>query len=531
MLARASFDALIVGSGPGGSTLAHGLSRRGLRVLVVEEGEQLRPDPARSEPSIFMSEFRGAAEHCVGGQSKFYGAALYRLRERDFSAVLTEDGESPAWPIAYADIEPFYCEAEHIYGVRGSTDDDPSEPAHSRPYPHGPIEHEAYLRPMLERIRSQGLPVSHIPKAIDFGAGGRCVLCTRCDGHYCQLDAKLDAEIAALRPALATGRVELRTGTTCVRVLTDATGRRATGAVLRHGGDEFRVQAGTIAVSGGVVASPQLLRRSESAAHPHGIGNASGGLGRHLAGHSAGLLFASHGRRLPPLHQKTFAINAFYSGSPGWSYPTGVIQAAGQLPLWQLLPERVAPKLGPLVSSLLERSLMCCLMTEAIPTRESGLEFAPDGSVSLRPPRHRLQTYRRLRRRAIEAFRRAGFRLVVARRSPGALWHAVGTARMGNDPATSVIDPACRVHGMDNLYVVDSSSLPSAGAVNTTLTVIALALRTAAVITGESAPAPVSARGDAGQRAPHAVPLATETQGCAHSPLVSESRVPKGRER
>ncbi|HYO57387.1 GMC family oxidoreductase [Archangium sp.] len=475
------YDVVIVGSGPGGSTLAHGLSRHGARILLVEEGDFLQPDPARADvPSIHMGELlQGAQQQYVGGPSKFYGAALYRLRELDFQATPTETGESPAWPIRYGDLEPFYCEAERLYGVRGSTHEDPSEPSRSQPYPHGPIEHEPYIAPIVERIRAQGLPVSYIPKAVDVGPGGKCILCARCDGHYCQRDAKMDAEIAALRPALATGRVQLLTKTQCLRVLTTPDGRRATGVLLKRGGEEWVVNAGVVAVCAGFAQTPLLLRRSRNDAHPEGIGNATGCLGRYLAGHTAGLLFPIRGlARVPPLHQKTFAINAFYAPSSDWPYPLGVIQAAGQLPLWKSVP----PVVRPFVRFIVERSVTCFLMTEAIPSRDSGFEFKDDQIVRMNSPRPNEKTFLRLRRIAIDIFKKAGFKWVLAPRSPADLWHLVGTARFGDDPATSVLDPLCRVHGMDNLYVVDSCFLPSAGAVNTTLTVIAMSLRVAATI-------------------------------------------------
>jgi choline dehydrogenase-like flavoprotein len=477
-------DAVIVGSGPGGSTLAHGLTQRGARVVVVERGDFLRPDPARAgEPSIYIADAVHRSENWVGGPSKFYGASLYRLREMDFAENMTELGESPAWPLTYDDLEPFYCEGERLYEVHGSTEGDLTEPYHSSPYPGRPIEHESYIRPIVERISARGLPVSYLPKAIDFGPTGRCILCPRCDGHYCQLDAKMDAEIAALRPALETGLAEVLTGTECLQVLTTPDGRRTRGVRVRRRGEELTIDAGIVAVSGGHIGSPLLLRRSRSVAHPEGIGNAAGCLGRYLAGHSAGLVFAARGlRRWPELHQKTFAINAFYASSPGWPYPTGVIQAAGQLPVWKTMRRPLAP----LVRALAERSLCCFLMSEVIPQREAGLQFDGDRLVGVKKPQHPLETYSRLRRLAIDIFKEAGLPLVVVRPRPGALWHPVGTVRIGADPATSVLDPTCRVHGMENLYVVDSSVLPTAGAVNTTLTVIAIALKVASELAGDA---------------------------------------------
>jgi len=184
------------------------------------------------------------------------------------------------------------------------------------------------------------------------------------------------------------------------------------------------------------------------------------------------------------MHQKTFAINAFYESSPDWPYPTGVIQASGQLPLWKEVPGL----LRPFVRFIAKRSLTCFLMVETVGTPESGLTFRGEDIVRVRHPKPSYQTYARLRRLATDIFRQAGY-WVLSPARPMAMWHPVGTLRFGADPATSVLDPFCRVHGMDNLYVVDSCFLPSAGAVNTSLTVMAMALRVADVIARASLPA------------------------------------------
>ncbi|WP_147469183.1 GMC oxidoreductase [Corallococcus sp. AB045] len=478
---KSGYDVVIIGSGPGGSTLAQGLARRDCNVLVVEQGEYLKPDPARSEQqTTFIADYqRRGIRYNVGGESKFYGAALYRLRENDFSARQTEHGESTAWPLSYADLEPYYDEGERLYSVHGSSEGDPSEPPRSRPFPHGPIEHEPFIADVLKRLQGCGVPVGYIPKGVDRGPNGRCVLCSTCDGYFCHRDAKMDAEVAALRPALKTGRVDLCTGTDCLKVLTTPDGRRATGVLLRRGSEEVTVHADVVVVSAGVRESPLLLWRSRNDAHPEGIGNARGALGRYLAGHTSGFIFPFLGLRpIPELHQKTFAINAFYGAAEDWPYPLGVIQATGQIPIWQ----HVHPLTAPFVKFVARRSLVCLLMTEAVGTAVSGFDFNEEQIARVHNPRPSRETYRKLRKTAVSLFHKAGFRWVHASEHFDAPWHTVGTARMGVDPASSVLDADCRVHGMDNLYVLDASSLPTAGAVNTTLTIIALSLRAAETI-------------------------------------------------
>ena len=315
--------------------------------------------------------------------------------------------------------------------------------------------------------------MSAIPRGIDYGAGGRCVLCSTCDGHYCQLDAKMDAEIAALRPALKTGNCQLVTETECLRVLTTSDGARITGALLRHKDCEQVAYADVVAVCAGVPGSASLLRRSRSQMHPDGLGNSTGRLGRYLAGHSVGVIHPLMGwKKLPPAHTKTFAINNYYNGTPDWPYPMGVIQIAGQMPFW----EETSRFVRPFARLIGNRSLICFYMTEALPTYESRLIFDGANVVNRIPPLHNMKSFFKLRSLAIETFHRAGLRVLARHRRPY-LWHEVGTVRFGTDPGNSVVDPNCQIHGIDGLFVVDASILPSAGAVNPALTISALALR------------------------------------------------------
>jgi choline dehydrogenase-like flavoprotein len=471
------YDAIVIGSGAGGSSLAYQLSRLGLQVLVVERGNFLEPELLNASDQVgkYMYHIVKNVDDppVVGGQTKFYGSALYRMRESDFRAVEHEKGISPAWPITYSDLEPYYERAETIYRVHGSPEGDQSEPPRTRPFPHPPIAHDPIVSNLVTRIEQSGTRVSAIPLGLDYGPGGGCVLCSTCDGHYCQLDAKMDAEIAALRPALASKNVTLVTGTECVRVLTTGDGSQAYGVLLRHLGREQEIYAEVIAVCAGLSGSVSLLRRSRTPKHPDGLGNANGCLGRYLAGHSAGTIFLFMGwRRMPATHTKTFAINGYYHSAPEWPYPTGVIQIAGQMPFWEHAPLLQRP-LAHFVGT---HTLMCFYMTEALPTRDTGLIFDGDEIVSRVAPVHNSKTFLKLRNLAVDVFRRAGY-LAVARRRPPHFWHEVGTARFGNDPATSVVDPNCQVHGIKGLFVVDASVLPSAGAVNTALTIVALALR------------------------------------------------------
>jgi choline dehydrogenase-like flavoprotein len=477
-----TYDAVVIGAGLGGSTLAYRLAQRGVRVLVVEQGDFL-PLPARKPgDSIgrYIRDFPAGLN--VGGYSKFYGAAMYRMRESDFQATRHEAGDSPAWPITYADLEPYYCEAERLYRVHGSPVGDASEPPRSAAYPHPPLPHAPHVAALVSRLEQSGSCVAAIPRALDYGEGGACVLCPTCDAYYCQLDAKMDADIAALRPALKSGYVDLLTGARCLRVETSENGASATGVVIERAGKAETVHAEVVAVCAGVGPTAQLLMASRSPRHPHGLGNSTDCVGHYYGGHSTGLIFpmVSFAAKLPSMHTKTFSITTYCDGAPGWPYPLGMIQAAGQIPFWDTKhlswwKKSAAKFIG-------DRSIYCFYTTEALPTRESGLEFRKDGTYAIKPPLHSVKTFQRMRTLAIDAFKRAGYRTIAPRTR--LLWHRVGTARFGTDPRSSVLDPTCKVHDVDRLYVVDASALPSAGAVNTGLTIVALALRAGDAIAG-----------------------------------------------
>ncbi|MBY0562911.1 MAG: GMC family oxidoreductase [Hyphomonadaceae bacterium] len=479
--AKPSYDAIIIGAGLGGATLALRLAQAGLSVLAVERGGFVDGGArAAGEPvGHYLYDLLSPEEElqAVGGLTKFYGAALYRLRESDFREVQHEAGVSPAWPISYAELAPFYDQAEALYRVHGAPDGDPSEPPRSCPYPHPPLPHDPLVAQVVRRLQGTGVQVAAIPRGLDYGEGRPCVLCSTCDVHLCRLDAKMDAEIAAIRPALKTGKLDLLINATCARV--ELNGRSISGVRIVQGGERV-IAAPVVAVCAGQKGSVELLRRSRTGAFPEGLGNGGGVLGRYLAGHTTGVMFPLVSiNPIGARHTKTFAINSNYEPGADWPYPMGVLQVAGQIPFW-----RDAGRFKRLlVKAVADRSLMCFAMTEALPTRESGFRFNGDCVSSETPPLTNEKTFARLKRVSAAMFLRAGYPVVPAMRAPQ-LWHKTGGAVMGNDPTHSVTDAHCQVHDVKGLYVVDASVLPSAGAVNTGLTIVALALRAGDRIAG-----------------------------------------------
>ena len=488
MAENSRFDAIIVGSGLGGSSLAYRLATHGQRVLVVERGDFLRPgivDPGQPIGKYIYHVVKpGQPLAFVGGATKFYGAALYRLHEMDFVETAHEAGTSPAWPISYADLEPYYAEGEKLFRVHGDATGDRSAPPRSGPFPHRPVPNDPIIEKLARSLERTGTLVASIPKGLDQGVQGACRMCGTCDGYFCQVDAKMDAEIAALRPALATGQVTLLTNTICERILTNHAGTEVEGVELRAEGRVQKFWSRAVSVSCGIPGSALLLRKSRNSAHPDGLGNNRGMLGRYMGGHDSGVIFPIVSwRTVGSRHTKTIAINEFYGPSADWPYPTGIIQVAGQMPIW----EGANRLMRPIVKAVATRSLTCFYMTEAIPTYEAGLVFDGDALAGIVPPLRNTKTFARLRALAVKAFRKAGYPVIA--RTRGDLWHEVGTARMGSDPGSSVTDANCMVHGIEGLYVADASVLPSAGAVNTGLTIVALALRTGDTILRRAAEA------------------------------------------
>jgi len=492
-------DVVIIGSGIGGSTLAYALRGTGRSVLVLERGPYLpREADNWNSTAVFADlkyrtadrwidrkgrEFRPEMQYYVGGNSKFYGGVLWRLRASDFGRSSHADGESAPWPVSYEDLEPYYSLAESIYGVRGSIGADPTEPNHSAPYKHVALEHEPPMARLASKLAGQGLHPFQPPIAVGYGDGGPCIRCRTCDGFPCQIDAKGDAEVRCLRPALKAPNVVLQTDTMATRVITTHDGDHAAGVEVIRGGQRSVVGAGTVVVACGAVNSAALLLHSATPVHPNGLGNSSGLVGRNYMQHTCTLLMAvAPLRRNATKFQKTLAVNDYYYGEPGYSYPMGGLQTIGKLdaPMLAAGARRLVPRF--LLSQLVCRSTDWLVMSEDIAHPDNRVELTSDGRIRLAWRPTNLDSHRRLVRRAKTALRRAGYPLIFhhmlgVESNP----HQCGTVRFGRESATSVLDASCRSHDVSNLYVIDASFFPSSAAVNPALTIAAQALRVADV--------------------------------------------------
>jgi choline dehydrogenase-like flavoprotein len=518
MTADTHYDVIIVGSGPGGGAVAHALAPTGKRILMLERGGYLPRSRANWDAqAVFVDGvyqvdetwygadgkgFRPGLHRYVGGNSKVYGAALLRLRARDFDEVVHKDGISPAWPLKYETFEPWYAAAERLFHVHGQRGEDPTEPPASGPFPHPPVSHEPAIRRLDAHMRAQGLQPFHLPLGILLdekdGQATPTSVCIRCDafdGFPCPVNGKADAQVVCIDPTLAAWpNFELRTGAYVHRLRADPSGRRIE-AVEVHptGGEPCRYTADTVVVACGALSSALLLLRSADAKHPDGLANGSGQVGRNYVRHNQSVMMALMAEPNDTVFQKTLAVSDYYFGADDWDFPLGLIQMCATshgaqvrgeaLPAWL----EWAPRMP--FTEMARHSMDFWLSSEDLPRPENRIAY--DGErVVLDVHENNLEAHHRLKAKLEHILRRAGSRPLLMERSLylgkdipiGGTAHQAGTARFGTDPATSVLDLDCRAHEVENLYLTDASFFPSIGAVNPTLTIIANALRVADII-------------------------------------------------
>jgi choline dehydrogenase-like flavoprotein len=338
---------------------------------------------------------------------------------------------------------------------------------------------------LAESLRDQGLHPYPLPLALDYHEGGACIRCRTCDAFPCPLNAKGDSHICGVLPALRDPNVSLWTGAYVRRLLSDETGRRVAALEVERNGETVQVRPAITVVACGSVNSAALLLRSASSMHPNGLANASGQVGRNYMVHNNAVLVAVHPMRLNgTVVQKSFSINDFYFRGPGFPYPMGNLQPVGKVQAAMLQTElKRVP--AALLHQLAARSTDWWVMSEDLPDPENRVMVTSSGRIRVTWKPTNTVAHRRFIETAKTVFREAGYPFVVTKTMGIATnSHQVGAVRFGDDPATSVLDPWCKAHGLDNLYVVDASFFPSSAAVNPALTVMAQAIRVGESIGG-----------------------------------------------
>jgi choline dehydrogenase-like flavoprotein len=503
------YDIIIIGTGAGGGTLAAALAPSGKSILILERGDFLPKEKENWDPLAVAkgrykttemwtdrngNPFSPFQHYWVGGNTKMYGGALLRLRESDFEARLHFDGISPEWPLSYADFEPWYTRAENMYAVHGTRGIDPTEPPASRPLPFPALPFEPRMQEVSDAIRRQGYNPAPIPLAIRLpedlnGHKNDHLNIELYDGYPDPTGAKADSHVVGVQAALNHPNVTLLRNRKALKINTSKTGKKVTGVVVAHNGQQETYEADRIIVACGAINSAALLLRSANEKHPGGLANGSGLVGRNLMIHNNGVVLAYSAKPNPSRFQKAILISDFYHGASDSLHPLGSIQNMGKAdPL--LLFDALGDDLGKdhrQAGHFADHIIDFFITAEDLPLEENRVTVDRKGNIGLHYTPNNLEAYNRLREKLITIMDRVaeeegvggstkyyGFKLGI-----GGVSHQTGTCRFGTDPGSSVLDVNCKAHELDNLYVVDTSFFPSSGAVNPSLTAMANALRVA----------------------------------------------------
>ncbi|HVB43112.1 MAG TPA: GMC family oxidoreductase [Streptosporangiaceae bacterium] len=506
------YDVIVIGSGAGGGTLAHTLAQVGKKILILERGNFLPREMANWEPgAVFVDgryispdtwydehgrPFQPQVHYFVGGATKMYGAALYRLRPADFGEIRYSDGLSPAWPLGYADFEPYYTRAEWLYQVHGNHGEDPTEGPVSKQYPWPPVSHEPRIEQLSDDLAAAGYHPFHAPCGImldeDHRPASTCIRCAWCDGYPCLVHAKADAEVIAVRPLLGLPNVTLLVDTQVTGLRTDHAGRQVTEVTVSRGGEQESYAADIVVLAAGAANTARILLQSASDRHPAGLANGSDQVGRNYMFHNSKAIAALAREPNETVYQKTLGLNDFYLASESTGRgPLGNIQLLGKSNAMAMKGEE--PRLTRLAPhwSLEEVARHCVdfwLTTEDLPRSQNRVTVAEEGGIKLSYTftngTECAALYAELRTilnkvgLAAHHVLAKNFYLNLSIPIAGVA-HQAGTCRFGADPAMSVADVNCKAHELDNLYFADASIFPSIGAVNPALTVMANAIRVA----------------------------------------------------
>ena len=497
------YDIIIIGSGAGGSTIAYKLADTGKKILIIERGDYIPLEKENWDSvEVFQKnrytttdkwldkhgkEFRPGMHYNVGGNTKFYGAALFRLRKEDFKEIQHYDGISPAWPIQYEDLKDYYLEGETLFHVHGKRGSDPTEPFDAAPYPNPPLPHEPRIQEIFDELTSYGLHPFELPIGVNLKrhkTANAPYILDRFDGFPDASERKGDAHLCTLSKALEYSNVELMINTKVLKLNTDDSGKRITEVVVEQNGGTNVLTADLIILSAGAVNSAAILLESNNEKHPNGLANSSDQVGRNYMFHQNTALVALYTEPNPTRFGKTFGINDFYHANRGYDFPLGHIQMLGKSDEHQIKADSPVPAPGFTFELMAEHAVDFWLTSEDLPDPENRVTVE-NGQIKITYSANNQRGHELLKGELIKALKASGkfesflfkgfyFSKGMDIASPA---HQNGTTKMGTDPQKSVVDSSCKAHDLDNLYIVDGGFFVSSGAVNPALTIIAMALR------------------------------------------------------
>jgi choline dehydrogenase-like flavoprotein len=525
-------DVVAIGAGAGGGILAEQLSLAGLRVALLERGRRQQfsetgHDELRSQRVTILGNAFGPDDDryvrtiagpngtahrvlpsegaynnvaaCVGGGTFSYGAMAWRYMERDFkmkSTYGTPTGSTLAdWPITYQELEPYYTKAEWEIGVSGKAGANPFEPPRSRPYPMPPLpfnREAGKLAPAAKRLGWHPFPIPMAINSVQYMGRPGCVACPHCVGFACEVNAKSSTAVTVIPRAIATGHCDLRTECVAKRIVTDEKGKATT---VEYYKDNvlYEQPCRAVIVSCSATESARLLLNSSSKLHPHGLGNNNDWVGRNIQGHAysgaVGVFEEQLFDGLGPAAR--LAICDFSHGLPDGLIGGGMI-ANEFIRLPYLYARGIAPKWGiehkQRMRHEFKRNMSVKGPVQEMPVFENRVQIDPEvkdawGIPVLRisgPGRHPndIAVGKHIAEKAEQWLKEAGAISTSKSITGGGVsggQHQAGTCRMGNDSKTSVVDKSCRIHDVDNVYVVDGSVHVNNGGFNPSLTIQAIA--------------------------------------------------------
>lgn len=522
-------DVLIIGAGPSGASVAKSLSNWGFDIVCLEQGPWVQTDEfAGARDEFELTQFgrwhhdgnlrKLAADYpcevsesdvipvmynAVGGSTIHYGAQWPRHTPSDFR-VKTLDGIADDWPLTYEDLVPYYDQVDKDFAVSGLADDPAYPPGWKPPLPASPINE--YGRRFAEGMNKLGWHWWPSPNAIatrQYKTLAPCVRYGTCE-NGCPNGSKASVDITHWDPAVLSKGTTLVTGARVSRVTVDEKGR-ATGALFFDtDGNEYHQTADTVVLAANGVGTPRILLMSATDKYPNGLANSSGLVGRNLMLHPTSLMLGIYedawnswiGPAGQPIHSMEFyesdPARGHLRGAKWQIMPTGGPFMSAVMSEMKLGTKLTGKALDDEVKRIFGHSLLLTMVSEDLPDPNNRVELDPVLKDSHGLPAPRI-IYRRDENniklmdwhieRGKEALLASGATdIYVEELLPDQPGHLLGTARMGTDPATSVVDPYGRCHDVPNLWIVDGSIFVTSGGVNPTNTIAALALRAADAI-------------------------------------------------
>jgi choline dehydrogenase-like flavoprotein len=500
-----TFDIIIIGSGAGGGTLAYKLAPSGKRILILERGGYIPKEKENWDAKEVFTKgryrtteqwydqndkpFSPFTHYAVGGNTKMFGAALFRFRESDFLETKHFGGISPAWPIRYDDLEPFYTEAEKLYSVHGERGIDPTEPRVKTPYPFPPLKHEPAMQELYDSIKSLGYSPFPLPLAVRMSDNGNTasspVRLSNFDGYPDLTEAKADAQVVSLRQALKAPNVTLLHGAHVDRLITDKSGKRISVVEVTRDNEKLKFESDIVVLAAGAVNSAAILLRSSTSQFPTGLANSSGLVGRNYMLHQNGCLINFSEKENGSQFQKSFSLSDFYHGSDDSEYPLGTIQLMGKNDPDTVMDLAKEHFPGKSFEDLSGHSIDFWITSEDLPDPDNHISLKKDGSIKTSYNVNNREAYTRLKEKLNQILDRLADKDPLLKNSVrlgydlgiSGVSHQMGTLKFGKDPRASVLDVNCKAHDLANLYAVDASFFVSSAAFNPSLTIMANALR------------------------------------------------------